>query len=153
MNESSITIRWEKNADGSTDISVSGDINYQTHFRACLKTIVNRSEFSESNNNSCDHEHFVGRFCRFLVIPAQPSEVFKPCKCSLHDPSFLRRDKLTRIIRMCNLYVNSKIMLGLLYEITAIASVGVIYALSKEMRRPALPPERMRIWNHEYWPD
>lgn len=26
---------------------------------------------------------------------------------------------------MCNLYVNSKIMLGLLYEITAIASVGV----------------------------
>ena len=28
--------------------------------RACLKTIVNRSEFSERNNNSCDHEHFVG---------------------------------------------------------------------------------------------
>ncbi len=26
---------------------------------------------------------------------------------------------------MCNFYVNSKIMLGLLYEITAIASVGV----------------------------
>lgn len=33
MNESSITIRWEKNSDGSTDISVSGDINYQPHFR------------------------------------------------------------------------------------------------------------------------
>lgn len=32
MNESNITIRWEKNADGGTDISVSGDINYQTHF-------------------------------------------------------------------------------------------------------------------------
>lgn len=28
MNESSITIRWEKNPDGSTDISVSGDKDY-----------------------------------------------------------------------------------------------------------------------------
>lgn len=28
--------------------------------RACLKTIVNRSEFSESNYNSRHHEHFVG---------------------------------------------------------------------------------------------
>lgn len=27
MNEQSITIRWDKNPDGSTDISVSGDID------------------------------------------------------------------------------------------------------------------------------
>ena len=33
MNESSITIRWEKNPDGSSDISVSGDKDYQLHFR------------------------------------------------------------------------------------------------------------------------
>ena len=33
MNESSITIRWEKNPDGSTDISVNGDIDRYTHFR------------------------------------------------------------------------------------------------------------------------
>lgn len=32
MNESSITIRWEKNPDGSTDISVSGDKDYLPHF-------------------------------------------------------------------------------------------------------------------------
>lgn len=41
MNESSITIRWEKNADGSTDISVSGDINYQTHFREAFLSLDN----------------------------------------------------------------------------------------------------------------
>lgn len=32
MNEYSITIRWEKNPDGSTDISVSGDKDYLPHF-------------------------------------------------------------------------------------------------------------------------
>lgn len=32
MNESSITIRWEKNPDGSTDISVSGNKDYLPHF-------------------------------------------------------------------------------------------------------------------------
>lgn len=33
MNESSITIRWEKNPDGSTDLSVSGDKDGLPHFR------------------------------------------------------------------------------------------------------------------------
>ncbi len=33
---------------------------YKHKIKSLLKTIVNRSEFSESNNNSCDHEHFVG---------------------------------------------------------------------------------------------
>lgn len=28
--------------------------------RGCLKTIVNGREFSESDNDSCNHEHFVG---------------------------------------------------------------------------------------------
>lgn len=32
MNVSSITIRWDKNPDGSTDISVSGDKDYLPHF-------------------------------------------------------------------------------------------------------------------------
>ncbi len=39
--------------------SVDG-IGFERVFRACLKTIVNRSEFSESNYNSRHHEHFVG---------------------------------------------------------------------------------------------
>lgn len=39
MNESSITIRWEKNPDGSTDISVSGDINYQPHFKEAFLSL------------------------------------------------------------------------------------------------------------------
>lgn len=41
MNESSITIRWEKNADGGTDISVSGDIDGQTHFREAFLSLDN----------------------------------------------------------------------------------------------------------------
>lgn len=39
MNESSITIRWEDNTDGSTDIKVSGDINYQPHFKEAFLTL------------------------------------------------------------------------------------------------------------------
>lgn len=41
MNESSITIRWEKNTDGGIDISVSGDINYQTLFREAFLSLDN----------------------------------------------------------------------------------------------------------------
>lgn len=39
MNEQSITIRWEKNPDGSTDISVSGDINYLSHFKEAFLSL------------------------------------------------------------------------------------------------------------------
>ncbi len=41
MNESSITIRWEKNPDGSTDISVSGEKEGQTHFREAFLSLDN----------------------------------------------------------------------------------------------------------------
>lgn len=39
MNVSSITIRWEKNTDGSTDISVSGDKDYQPHFKEAFLSL------------------------------------------------------------------------------------------------------------------
>lgn len=39
MNESSITIRWEKNADGGTDISVSGEKEGQTLFREAFLSL------------------------------------------------------------------------------------------------------------------
>lgn len=39
MNEQSITIRWDKNSDGSTDISVNGDIDGQTHFREAFLSL------------------------------------------------------------------------------------------------------------------
>lgn len=39
MNEQSITIRWDKNPDGSTDISVSGDIDGQTHFKEAFLSL------------------------------------------------------------------------------------------------------------------
>lgn len=41
MNEQSITIRWEKNPDGSTDISVNGDTNGYTHFREAFLSVDN----------------------------------------------------------------------------------------------------------------
>ena len=41
MNESSITIRWEKNEDGSTDISVIGEIEGQTLFAETFLTLDN----------------------------------------------------------------------------------------------------------------
>ena len=39
MNEQSVTVRWDKNPDGSTDISVSGDIDGQTHFREAFLSL------------------------------------------------------------------------------------------------------------------
>ncbi len=39
MNESSITIRWEKNTDGGTDISVSGEKEGQTLFREAFLSL------------------------------------------------------------------------------------------------------------------
>lgn len=42
MNESSITIRWEKNPDdGSTDILVNGNINGYPHFRGAFLSLDN----------------------------------------------------------------------------------------------------------------
>ena len=39
MNEQSMTIRWEKNADGSTDISVNGAEDGQTLFREAFLSL------------------------------------------------------------------------------------------------------------------
>ena len=54
MNESSITIRWDKNPDGSTDISVNGDIDGQTHFREAflsLDMLPTLYDISETNTS------------------------------------------------------------------------------------------------------
>lgn len=40
--------------------------------------IVNRSKFTEGNNDSGYHEHLIGRCRRFFVVPAEPSEVVEP---------------------------------------------------------------------------
>lgn len=39
MNESSKTICWEKNADGSTEISVKGNKDYQPHFKEAFLSL------------------------------------------------------------------------------------------------------------------
>lgn len=54
MNGQSITIRWDKNPDGSTDISVSGDIGGQTHFReAFLSLDMLPPLYDISETNTC----------------------------------------------------------------------------------------------------
>ncbi len=39
MNESSITIRWERNPDGYTDISVCGEVDNQRYFKEAFLTL------------------------------------------------------------------------------------------------------------------
>ena len=39
MNESSITLRWEKNPDGCTDITVNGNINGHIHYREAFLSL------------------------------------------------------------------------------------------------------------------
>lgn len=39
MNHSSITISWEKNSEGSTDISVNGDVNSVPYFKEAFLTV------------------------------------------------------------------------------------------------------------------
>lgn len=54
MNESSITIRWDKNPDGSTDISVSGNKDYLPHFREAflsLDTLPPLHDITEKETN------------------------------------------------------------------------------------------------------
>ena len=41
MNEQSITIRWEKNSGGCTDISANRDIDGYTHFREAFLSLDN----------------------------------------------------------------------------------------------------------------
>ena len=52
MNESSITIRWEKNPDGSTDISVNGDIKVYTPFREAFLSLDNLPSQHDITDNS-----------------------------------------------------------------------------------------------------
>lgn len=58
MSESSITIRWDKNADGGTDISVSGEKEGQTLFREAflsldmLPTLYDISETKTSGESA-----------------------------------------------------------------------------------------------------
>lgn len=58
MSESSITIRWDKNADGGTDISVSGEKDGQTLFREAflsldmLPTLYDISETKTSGESA-----------------------------------------------------------------------------------------------------
>lgn len=58
MNESSITLRWEKNPDGCTDITVNGNINGYIHYREAflsldaLPTIYDVSERETSGKSA-----------------------------------------------------------------------------------------------------
>ena len=87
--------------------------------------IVNRSQLSQGKYYSRHHEHLIGRSCRFLVITAESSEVIKPCKSTLDYPSFLGWHELSAIVGMCNLNINTEIMLDILNEFTTVSPVGI----------------------------
>lgn len=78
MNEQSITIRWDKNPDGSTDISVNGDIDGQTHFREAflsldmlppLHDISETNTSGESASNKSYNELNAPKFNSFISQP------------------------------------------------------------------------------------
>lgn len=80
MNESSITIRWEKNPDGCTDISVKGDIDGQTHFKEAflsldrlppLHDITEKETSGESAGNSAT----IALFKELLTIITKSDKV------------------------------------------------------------------------------
>ena len=56
MNESSITIRWEKNLDGCTDISVTGDIDGYTHFKEVFLSLDSLPPIHDINERETSGE-------------------------------------------------------------------------------------------------
>ncbi len=73
MNEQSITIRWDKNPDGSTDISVSGDIDGQTHFREAFLSLdilpsVHSVDERETSGESAGNSATIALLTQLIAI-------------------------------------------------------------------------------------
>lgn len=61
MNDSKLTIRWMRNEDGGTDISVCGEVDFYPYFKAAflslyrptlVRDITDKETSSESGTNS-----------------------------------------------------------------------------------------------------
>lgn len=73
MNESSITIRWEKNSDGSTEISVSGDKDYLPHFSEAFLSLdtlpsVHSVDERETSGESAGNSATIALLTQLIAI-------------------------------------------------------------------------------------
>lgn len=73
MNESSITIRWDKNPDGSTDISVSGDKDYLPHFSEAFLSLdilpsVHSVDEKETSGESAGNSATIALITQLIAI-------------------------------------------------------------------------------------
>lgn len=73
MNESSITIRWEKNPDGSTDISVSGDKDYLPYFSEAFLSLdtlpsVHSVDERETSGESAGNSATIALLTQLIAI-------------------------------------------------------------------------------------
>lgn len=73
MNESSITIRWEENANGGTDISVSGDKDYLPHFKEAFLSLdtfpsVHSVDERETSGESAGNSATIALLTQLIAI-------------------------------------------------------------------------------------
>lgn len=73
MNVSSITIRWDKNPDGSTDISVSGDKDYLPHFSEAFLSLdilpsVHSVDERETSGESAGNSATIALLTQLIAI-------------------------------------------------------------------------------------
>lgn len=73
MNESCITIRWEKNPDGSTDISVSGNKDYLPHFNEAFLSLdilpsVHSVDERETSGESAGNSATIALLTQLIAI-------------------------------------------------------------------------------------
>ena len=80
MNEQSITVRWAKNPDGSTDISVNGDIDGQTHFSEAFLSLdtlpsVHSVDERETSGESAGNSATVSLLRNLIEIIRKSSKI------------------------------------------------------------------------------
>lgn len=73
MNEQSITIRWDKNPDGSIDISVSGDKDYLPHFKEAFLSLdtfpsVHSVDERETSGDSAGNSATIALLTQLIAI-------------------------------------------------------------------------------------
>lgn len=80
MNESSITIRWEENADGGTDISVSGDKDYLPHFKEAFLSLdtfpsVHSVDERETSGESAGNSATIALLTHLIAIIRKSNKI------------------------------------------------------------------------------
>ena len=95
MNESSITIRWEKNPDGGTEIKVEGSQEYMSYFREAFLTVetpyaVNYVTEQETSGESAQKSAIIALLSNLIKIIRNSNKtngtLINEKECSLKFP-------------------------------------------------------------------